>query len=270
VPASCRNCGARLPEESRFCPECGVRAAAANDVTAVEQIPPEETGQVPVHLTAAAPRYFGITPPLAVFALGVSSLVLGIVVLVAGHVLAGALLLAGAGVFGALFVTASRRLPQTAVARLSARAFHGIRDRAGFAVETVSVQSTARMELFRLRREVSELVARRAEAARELGEAVYVGADDESERARTRMRELDDDLGAKEAEMTKVATQANDRIHRAQLQVQPTAVVEPPATPEPPQPVTVPDPDPAPPEPLIPPAPEPTTPEPELPPQSPG
>lgn len=264
--ASCDNCGTRLPTDSRFCPECGVRIAGANAVTAVEEVPPEETGRVPVHVTAAAPRYFGVTPPLAVFGLAVASLAFGIVVLLAGRVVIGALLLAAAVLFAFLFVAAARRLPQAAVSRLSARAVAEVRGRTGFAAEALRVHSSTRVELFRLRREVLELLSRRAEAARELGEAVYGGADQQAEEARNRMRELDEALAAKEGEMTKVAAEARERLTQAQLQVQPTEVVEPPQVPEPmpvpsepPQPITVPEPSPVPSEPPMPaPAPDPT------------
>jgi len=275
--ASCGNCGARLPKDSRFCPECGVRTSAANDITAVEEVPPEETGRVPVHKVAVAPRYFGVAPPLALFALAVAALALGAAALFAGRTIAGALLLAAAALFSALFVAASRRLPENAVARLGRRAFGTVRDQTGFAVEAVSVHSSTRMELFRLRREFSELVARRAEAARALGEAVYRDAEDEVEDARNRMSEVDQALADKEREMTTVTAAANERIQRAQLHVQPTAIVEPPQVPEPmpapsepPQPVTVPEPTPVPSEPPMPvpspePTPEPSPPQPEQP-----
>ena len=275
--ANCANCGARLPKDGRFCPECGVRTSVENDATAVEEIPPEETGRVPVHTVAVTPRYFGIAPPLALFAIAVAALAAAIVVLVAGKAIAGALLLAAAALFSVLFVTASKRLPENAVARASRRVFATARDRTGFAVEAVSVHSTTRVELFRLRRELSELVAERAEAARALGEAVYVGAEDEIEAGRNRMSELEQALADKEGEMTRVTAAANERIQRAQLQVQPTEVVEPPEVPEPmpapsepPQPVTVPEPSPVPSEPPMPvpspePSPEPSPPQPEQP-----
>jgi hypothetical protein len=278
--ANCGNCGAALPKDSRFCPECGVRTSDANGVTAVEEVPPDETGRVPVSKVAVAPRYFGVAPPLALFAIAVASLVLAIVVFVGGNLIAGALLLVAALLFSALFVAAARRLPDTGVSRLTSRALEEIRDRAGFAVEAVSVHSSARVDLFRLRRELSELVAQRAEAARALGEAVYGGAEDEVESARQRLSELDQALADKESEMTTVAATANERIQRAQLQAQPTAVVEPPQIPEPmpvpsepPQPVTVPEPSPVPSEPPVPvpapdPTPEPSPPQPEPPPQS--
>jgi zinc-ribbon domain len=274
---NCTNCGARLPKESRFCPECGVRVAAGDDATAVEEIPPEEIGTVPVHTVAAEPHYFGIAPPLALFALAVASLVLAVVLLVAGSMIIGALLLVAAGVFLALFVAASRRLPDNAVARVSRRTGRRLRDRTGFAVEAVSVHSRTRREVFRLRHEIAELVASRREAARALGEAVYGGADEDAETARNRMSELDRTIAEKECEMTRVTAVANERLQQAQLQVQSTAIVEPPDVPEPmpapsepPQPVTVPEPSPVPSEPPMPapspdPLPEPSPPQPEQP-----
>ena len=254
-PANCSNCGAKLTGGGRFCPECGVRTSVANDITAVEEIPPDETGRVPIHKVAASPRYFGIAPPLALFGLAAAALLAAIL----------------------LFVAASKRLPENAVARVGRRAAATVRDRTGFAVEAVSVHSTARMELFRLRRELSELAAQRAEAARALGEAVYGGAEDEVEAGRKRMSELDQALADTEKEMTRVTAAANERMQRAQLQVQPTEVVEPPDVPEPmpapsepPQPVIVPEPSPVPSEPPMPvpspePAPEPSPPQPEQP-----
>ena len=271
--ANCANCGARLPKDGRFCPECGIRTSVENDVTAIEEIPPEETGRVPVHTVSVTPRYFGIAPPLALFALAVAALAAAIVVLVGGKVVAGALLLAAAALFSVLFLTASKRVPENAVARVSRRVFATARDRTGFAVEAASVHSAARKELIRLRHEHSELAGEREKAARALGEAVYGGAEDEVEAGRNRMSELDQALADKEGEMTRVAAAANERIQRAQLQVQPTEVVEPPDVPEPmpapsepPQPVIVPEPSPVPSEPPMPvPTPEPSPPQPEQP-----
>ena len=62
-PASCTVCGSRLPKKSRFCPECGARVGAGTGETAVQEIPEEETGRVPVELMTATPRFFGVTPP---------------------------------------------------------------------------------------------------------------------------------------------------------------------------------------------------------------
>ena len=61
--ASCANCGSELPEKARFCPECGTRVEAEPGETAVQEVPPDETGQVPVEYDTARPRFFGVFRP---------------------------------------------------------------------------------------------------------------------------------------------------------------------------------------------------------------
>jgi hypothetical protein len=234
-----------------------VRAVAGSDETATEETPPQETGPVPVHVTTAEPRFFGVTPPAAVLALATASLALSIALFATGHAVVGGVLLAVAVLLGVVFARLVRHLPETAVARYSAGAASAIRARAGFALEAVTVHSTARVELFKLRREFMELVVQRTECARVLGEAVYADDPEGSESARARMEELDGLIAAKEAEMEQTAAGAMERIQRAQLQVQPTMVETPepgPPTPEPypsptPGPVPVPEPMPEPSEP---------------------
>src|SRR3954454_11351565 len=107
--ASCENCGSALAKGSRFCPECGARVGAGPGETAIEELPPDETGQVPVEYETARPRYFGVFRP----------------------------------------------------ARALAPVFQALRDTTGYAVESVAVHSTARVELYRLRRELAHLPAPR-------------------------------------------------------------------------------------------------------------
>ena len=255
---SCSNCGSRLTKRARFCPECGVRADADTGETAVQEVPSEEIGPVPVEVTTAAPRFFGVTPPAAVLALAAASLALALLLLVTGHVVVGAVLLAMAAVLLVVFASLARRLPDTVVARVSLDAMGAIRARAGLAVEAVSVHSSARVGLFRLRRELLDLIAQRTESARAFGEAVYADDTEGSEAARERMAELDGLIAAKEEEMQQTAEGAMERLHQAQLQVQPTQVEtpEPPPSPEPqpepspmPEPVPMPEPMPEPSEP---------------------
>lgn len=254
--ASCDTCGSRLPKRSRFCPECGTRVGAGPSETAVQELPPEETGPVPVELSTAAPRFFGVTPPAAVLALAAASLALAIVLLVSGHVIVGGALVGVAAVWAFFFSGLARRLPEAPVSRFSSGAVDALRARAGFALETVSAHSSARMELFRLRRELAELLAQRAECARVLGEAVYADDEEGSESARSRMAELDGLVAAKEEEMEQTAAGAMERIQRAHLQVQPTQIETPQPVPEPypepsppPSPVPIPEPTPEPSEP---------------------
>lgn len=202
--ASCENCGSALPDGSRFCPECGTRVGAGPGETAVEELPPDETGEVPIAYETARPRYFGVFRP----------------------------------------------------AKALAPVFRALRETTGYAVESVTVHSTARVELYRLRRELADLLAQRAECARLLGEAVYAGDEEGTETARGQMAELDGLVSAKEEEMERTAADAMERIQRAQLQVQPTQVEPPAPSPDPfpepsppPQPVPVPEPTPEPSEP---------------------
>jgi hypothetical protein len=252
---SCANCASRLPKRSRFCPECGTRVGAGPGETAVEELPTEETGPVPVELATATRLFFGVTPPAAVLALAAASLALAILLLATGHAIVGGALLAVAVLLALFFAGLVRRLPETGVARVSSGAVDAIRGRAGLALEAVTVHSTARLDLFRLGRELAQLSAERAECARALGEAVYADDASASESARARMAELDGLISAKEGEMEQTAAGAVERIERARLQVQPTLIEtpEPPAPPEPypppaqpPAPAPVPEPTPAP------------------------
>lgn len=140
--------------------------------------------------------------------------------------------------------------------RVFAPVWRALKDTTGYAVESVAVHSSTRATLYRQRRELAELLAKKAESARILGEAVYAGDPEGTESARVRMAELDGLVTAKEDEMEQTAAVAVERIHRAQLQVQPTQIEPPAPSPEPfpepsppPQPVPVPEPTPEPSEP---------------------
>jgi hypothetical protein len=152
-----------------------MRVGGDPDETTVEELPLHETGPVPVEVSTATPRFFGVTPPSAILALAAACLAGGIAMLVSGHAIVGGALLGVAVVLGAFFIELARRLPEPTVVRFSAHAFQVLRERGGSAAESLVAQSSARVELFRLRRELVVLLAQRAECARLLGEAVYAG-----------------------------------------------------------------------------------------------
>jgi flagellar motility protein MotE (MotC chaperone) len=163
------------------------------------------------------------------------------------------------------FISQARRLPGEAPAagRATVATLAAVRSRAGAVKETIAAHGSARIELARLRRDVSRLARERGERARELGEAVYAKNTTATKDLKQRIKAIDDQIEAKEAQMTKVTMDARDRIGKAKLQVQPTQVVagmpdeapEPAEVPEPfpppdegqpPQPAQVPEPYPPP------------------------
>jgi hypothetical protein len=217
--ASCATCGRRLPKDSRYCPECGRALDDGNgdSDTKVQELPPDETGPVPVTVTHAERRYYGVTPTALAVALGVAALVAAIVLFATGH-WPIALIVLGVGVL-LLLVSV-----ETGV----------FRDRAGVAADSFATRGRATTRLLALRRELRRLEVARSRLLYELGAAVYRDDEQATAVARERLDELDAAWRQREAEMHTVIAQAQDRISRRRLEVQPTEMVELPDEPAPP------------------------------------
>jgi hypothetical protein len=247
--AKCSSCGAKLPAKARFCPECGSRADAESGETAVQELPPTETGPVPVEPQVAQRRIFGVPPSMVLLVLGVAALGVAIGLFATGGWPWGLIVLGVAIWLVTGFISQARRLPgeTPAVARASLDALGSVRARAGAAVETAAAHGSARIELARLRREVGGLATERGELLRELGEAFYEGNSTATEHLKQRVEDLDKVIKEKELQMANVMIEAQERIGRAHLQVQPTQILGeevPGSTPEPaivPEPFPPPD-----------------------------
>jgi hypothetical protein len=251
--ASCANCGKRLPKQSRFCPECG--RPVDEGETKVEELPPDETGPVPVTFTHAERRYYGVMPTALALGLVGVAVVAAIVLFATGH-WPIALVVLGVGVL-LLLVSV-----ETGV----------FRERAGVAADSFATRGRATTRLLALRRELRRLDVARRRLLYELGVAVY--RDDEQATAATRQQlaELDEAWRQREIEMQTVTAHAHDRIRRRRLEVQPTEMVEIPDQPaapgeqDPVGPAVIPEPYPPPdegnpPEPAVIPEPGPLAPE---------
>jgi ElaB/YqjD/DUF883 family membrane-anchored ribosome-binding protein len=223
----CASCGSELPAGSGFCFKCGAPVSTPQGDTAVQELPPSDAGPVPVDPFVVERRLFGVPPAGVLFVICIAASALAILLVAGDHVAWGLLLLALAVLALAAFVSEIRRLPgeRSRLTRASLEALQLGRARAGAVVEAVSVQGRARVDLVRLRREVGGLLSTREQLLRELGAAAYDGDRKATKDAKEKLRELDEEIRAKEDEMRRIAADANERIGRAQLQVQPTEVL---------------------------------------------
>ena len=248
--ASCPNCGKRLPKDSRYCPQCGRPSGAGG--TKVMEVPPDETGRVPVHYDRAEPRYYGVTPATLLLVLAGVALTLAVILLATGRWPLGLILLGASLLLLLLFVEAARRRPAGPVARSTAEALDAFRARAGVAADSLATRGRAARGAITLRRELRRMAVLRAQLLFELGDAVYRGDEQGTKEAREQVKELDELAGRREAEMEAVVAEAQQRLRRRRLEAQPTEMVELPEEPsapgegDPSGPVRIPEPYPPP------------------------
>jgi hypothetical protein len=235
------------------------------------EVPPDETGTVPVHYASVEPRYYGITPSTLVLVLAAAALTLAIALLATGRWPLGLIVLGVCVLLVLVFVEAVRRKPDAPLARSTSEALDAFRARAGFAADSLATRGRATRRILALRRELQKMAAVRSQLLFELGDAVYRGDGQATEKARGQLEELDELAAQREGEMQAVVAQAQERIQRRKLEVQPTEMVELPEEPAAPGeadpvPARIPEPYPppdegSPPEPAIMPEPGPLAPE---------
>jgi hypothetical protein len=202
-------------------------------------VPRHETTEAPAVFDVAMPRYFGITPPMLLFALAAAALATAIVLAVLAHWLIAIVLAFVCLLLLVAFVAVAQRKPDGEIARRSARTFTRVRERAGWTVESLALRSAAGRELTRLRREAFEAQARREALLRSLGAAVYDGDAEATQKLTDELRTVDHELHELEARMHAIAEETRERIERGRSSVEPTLI-------EPPQPPSIPEPSPPP------------------------
>jgi hypothetical protein len=279
-PPSCTACGSAIPATARFCPGCGRPVDDETGTTVSAELPPDETGEVPISYTVAEPRYFGVPPAVVAGAIAVVALALAVVLFVTGHWPFALILLGIAVLCFAVFLEVARRKPDHAAARVSAAAVSHARERAAAALESLAARSRAGTETLRLRRRLGLLQAYRRDLLTAFGEAVYRGDEAAAEQLRAELGGADAQARDLEQELAAVVAATRERIESAQLAVQQTQMIElpepypPPDEGTPPQPAPVPEPYPGPeivpptPDPVPTPGPEPTRPTPTPPPEN--
>jgi hypothetical protein len=218
---TCPNCGAGLPPTARFCPACGVQVDLGSTVR--EQVPPNETGQVPVSLQRSEPHWFGVAPPQLLLSVGVIAFVFALVLFATGHWPFGLILLGAAALLLAAFLEAARRRPQSGLTRASVDA----RERARSSWETLRARQAAAAEVRRVQSALLLLESDRRRALEELGAAAHAGDSAADSAARARLTELDALETRLRAELAEALGEADERIRKARLPVQETQLVPP-------------------------------------------
>jgi hypothetical protein len=220
------------------------------DETLRVELPPDETGPVPVSVVHADTRWFGVPPPLVLLLLSLGAFA-GAIVCFLGPWPFWIILLGVAGLLAAAFLEVAKRRPDSAFTRVSADAAVAARRRAGTSLELLWARSRAVAERQRVHTSRSVIESERRAARLRLAEAVRSEDDADAAMLRERLAELDraeEELGERFDERI---AQADDRVRRVRLSAAETMVVVPEPYPppdegNPPTPAPVPEPYPPP------------------------
>ena len=211
---NCSHCGGTLPEAATFCPSCGRRADAP------------VTREVPIDVQHAEPKYFGLAPPVFVFAAAVALLALGIGLILGGAFAVGVIAIILAACLLPTFLAGARRWPDTRIAQVGVSAADRVRDEAEVAADSISTLGRAGRDVARLRKEQFQLRRERDAKVRALGVSVYE-EDGRADELKAAAKELDARIDANEKRLQQTVSGARRRVRRSRAAVVSTEVIEP-------------------------------------------
>ena len=230
------------------------------DRTRRVELPGEEIGPVPVSISHAEPRWFGVPPPLVLLLLALLALVGAVALFATGSWPYGLILVGVSALIVAGFLEVARRRPDSRLTGYAASSAASAREHAAAALDRLLVRSSAAAEIQRVRNAQAALETDRRTAMLELGEAVHRDNEPAAQAARARLAELDAIEADLHDRLARRLSSAEERIRRSKLSVQQTMVVVPEPYPPPdegtpptPAPVPEPGPNPQQPEPYPPP-----------------
>jgi hypothetical protein len=197
------------------------------DETQAFELPPDETGAVPVAYSRAEAHYFGLAPHVLVLAIGALALGAALGLLAAGHLWPGVVLLVAGGLGIALFLEQARRRRESHLEIALAGGVDRVRAVSGFAASSVASWSRAGRDVARLRFEARGLRRDRARLRYELGTAVHLDDDAERGRLLAALYVLDERLAECEERARDAIAEASSRFDRERLAVASTQVVRP-------------------------------------------
>ena len=186
---------------------------------------------MPIDIQHAEPRYFGLGTPVFVFCAALVLIALGIVLVVTGPLIAGAIAIVLGICLLPAFLAGARRWPDSPLARIGVNAADRVRDEAGVAVESISTWSRAGRAVARLRKEQFQLRRARDAKIRQLGPS-YFADDGQADELKAAAKELDERIAANERELQRTIAGARRHTRKERATVLATEVRKP--EPEPP------------------------------------
>ena len=204
------------------------------DQTRRVQLPPAETGPVPVTVVRAEPRWFGVAPPLMLLGTTVLCLVVAVLLVAVGSWPAGLVLLGLSALFGAGFLEIGRRRPDSALTRASSHAADGAMSWASARYELVRARTSAIAEAQRVLGARAVIESERRMAHLRLGEALGSEDEEAAEAARERLAALERAEEALGGRLEAGRARAEERVRRVRLASEQTLVVPPKPEPYPP------------------------------------
>jgi hypothetical protein len=191
------------------------------------ELPPDETGTVPVSYRRAEAHYFGLAPHLLVLALAALAVGAGIGLLAAGHLWPSVVLLAVGALGVAFFLEQARRRRESYLEVALADGVDRVRVVSGFAASAAASWSRAGREVARARIEQRRLERERAKLRYELGKVVHRGDDAERDRLLAELHALDERLAECARRAHGAVTEASSRVEHERLAVASTRIVRP-------------------------------------------
>ena len=174
----------------------------------------------------AAPRVFSVALPAALLGAALGALVAGVLLLANGRPLLAIASFALALVAAAGALEVSRRERARGSGGALAEAGYRVRGWARFGGEAIAAQIAGRVQLLRLRRQMTRIARHRAQRLLELGEAVYLGRAEEAGLISAAVRDCDRMLAKTEDEMCLVVARVDERVRRAHAPARATELVE--------------------------------------------
>ena len=225
---SCPSCGKALSRDARFCQACGTRLAQDETLELpVEPVIPDAAvgvaaAETPPTVHQLYRRPFGFHPVPLLGAMAALSLVIAIVLLAAGS-LAGGLILVGLAVaLFVMFLAAVGREPDAPAAQLTLRVADRSGSQARLAAVSARAWARAGLELLRIRTHQYRLRSELQHHLKPLGQAVHQDDQQRAEALKQQAAELEQKLSESERQASALIRSARKQIERERAPDRPT------------------------------------------------